>query len=60
MKLYTVIAFRCQGDLAPLKYRNVNNLEKCRRFLETKGVLFFNAYDKATREYAGRIYVKTN
>ncbi len=58
-KLYTVIGFRQTGNPAPIKFRNVNNLEKCGKYLAGQGIAYFNAYEKATRQYVGRTYVKT-
>jgi hypothetical protein len=61
LKLHNCIMFfpRANSEL-PMKYRNVNNLEKFRRFAMSKGAIYFNVYDKDTRSYNTRIWIPEN
>lgn len=58
-KLLTAICFFSpKEDRHPLKYRNINNVEKFIKFVEPKGVLYINFYNKETREFVNRHWIK--
>jgi len=43
-------------EITPRKYRNITNIKKFAIFATISGGYYFNYYDKATKEYKGRIY----
>jgi len=58
-KLYTAICFFSpKEEKPPLKYRNINNLEKFIQYMETKGVLYANFYGKDTKLFIERRWLK--
>lgn len=56
-KLYTCIVFFYLNSKPPLKYRNVNNLDRFNTFAESRGGYYFNVYEKVTRRFVKRVYV---
>lgn len=57
LQLFTCIVFYQDPGLNVMKFRNVNNTEKLLNYCESKhgAVKYINVYDKATREYLGRL-----
>jgi hypothetical protein len=56
-KLYTAIVFMAAG-LPPRKYRNINNIPNFVKFCQSFDSEYVNLYDKATKLYVERIYIK--
>jgi hypothetical protein len=58
MKQYytAIIFFMPAQEITPRKYRNITNIKKFKFFAASSGGYYFNYYDKATKEYKGRIY----
>lgn len=56
-KLYTGIVFFENGE-NPRKYRNISNLGSFMRFLGGINAYYVNIYDKATKSFIERIYIK--
>jgi len=58
MKQYytAIIFFMPAQEITPRKYRNITNIKKFKFFAALSGGYYFNYYDKATKEYKGRIY----
>ena len=58
MKQYytAIIFFMPAQEITPRKYRNIHNIENFKRFAADCGAYYFNYYDKATKQYKGRIY----
>lgn len=57
-KLYNAIVFM-QDPLAPVrKYRNISNLNSFRLFIESINGSYYNLYDKTTKLFVERIYIK--
>jgi len=58
MKQYytAIIFFMPSQEITPRKYRNITNIKKFKFFAASSGGYYFNYYDKATKEYKGRIY----
>jgi hypothetical protein len=56
-KLYTAIVFMLDG-LAPRKYRNINNIPNFLNFCTKNNANYINLYDKASKLFVGRIYIK--
>jgi len=58
MKQYytAIIFFMPAQEITPRKYRNITNIKKFTLFAANCGAYYFNYYDKATKEYKGRIY----
>jgi len=58
MKQYytAIIFFMPSQEITPRKYRNITNIKKFKFFAALSGGYYFNYYDKATKEYKGRIY----
>lgn len=58
MKQYytAIIFFMPAQEIIPRKYRNIHNLENFKQFAADCGAYYFNYYDKATKQYKGRIY----
>jgi hypothetical protein len=56
-KLYTAIVFMLDNTQAR-KYRNISNLERFATWCESIPVNYINVYDKQTKEYIKRIYIK--
>jgi hypothetical protein len=59
---YTAIVF-FKGNLkkTPLKYRNINNLEKFMSFVRDKwtDAIYYNLYDKKTKEFVRRQWLNS-
>lgn len=52
---YTAICFfSIELNKLPLKYRNINNLDKFEAFARQKGIRYINYYDKKTKQYSHR------
>ena len=58
MNLFTCIIFFEDKNRIPAKYRNIRNLEKFKTFANTTNGHYFNVYDKQTRGYVQRVYLK--
>ena len=58
MNLFTCIIFFYDKTKTPAKYRNIKNLEKFKTFANTTNGNYFNVYDKQTRGYVQRVYLK--
>ena len=56
-KLYTAIVFMLDG-LPPRKYRNINNIPNFLNFCTKNNASYINLYDKASKLFVGRIYIK--
>lgn len=56
-KLYTAIVFMLDNTPAR-KYRNISNLERFASWCESIPANYINIYDKQTKEYIKRIYIK--
>ena len=56
-KLYNAIVFMA-GTLPPRKYRNINNIPNFIKFCETFDSQYVNLYDKTSKIFDGRIYIK--
>jgi len=54
--LFTAIVFL--DDSQPRKYRNISNLNSFRLFCEKIKANYYNLYDKRTRLFVERIYIK--
>ena len=60
-KLFTAICFfNPKLAAAPLKYRNINNVQKFVAFAAGKGVMYFNVYGKETKNFIQRIWIEQN
>jgi len=57
-KLYTAIVFMQDPNDQPRKYRNISNLNSFRLFAESIGGAYYNLYDKSTKLFVERIYIK--
>ena len=58
MNLFTCIIFFEDKNKTPAKYRNIKNLKKFKTFATTTNGHYFNVYDKLTKSYVERIYLK--
>ena len=56
-KLYTAIVFMA-GTVPPRKYRNINNIPNFVKFCQSFDSEYVNLYDKATKTFVERIYIK--
>ena len=57
-KLYTAIVFMQDAKEQPRKYRNIANLNSFRLFAESISGSYYNLYDKSTKLFVERIYIK--
>ena len=55
--LYTAIVFMLDNTPAR-KYRNINNIYRFATWCESIPAKYINFYDKQTKEYVQRIYIK--
>jgi hypothetical protein len=56
-KLYSAIVF--MKDNTPIrKYRNISNINSFYNFCNTINADYFNMYDKTTKLFVERIYIK--
>jgi hypothetical protein len=56
-KLYSAIVF--MKDSTPIrKYRNISNINSFYNFCSTINADYFNMYDKTTKLFVERIYIK--
>jgi len=58
MNLFTCIIFFEDKTKTPAKYRNIKNLEKFTTFAVNSNGIYFNVYEKLTRNFKERIYLK--
>jgi len=58
MNLFTCIIFFEDKTKTPAKYRNIKNLDKFKIFAFIANGIYFNVYDKQTRNFVERIYLK--
>jgi len=56
-KLYTGIIF-FQDAQTPRKYRNISNINSFINFARSIDADYINLYEKTTRKYKERIYIK--
>jgi hypothetical protein len=58
-KLYTAIAFfPAEFANQPCKYRNIGNKDNFVKFAKKSGFAYINWYDKDTKQFINREYVK--
>ena len=57
-KLYTAIVFMADPNDTPRKYRNISNINSFYNFCVKIGAAYFNTYDKSTKIFVERIYIK--
>lgn len=57
LPLYTAIVFMNNG-LRPRKYRNITHINKFEQFCVTINANYFNLYEKTTKNFVERIYIK--
>ena len=57
-KLFTAIVFMQDINDHPRKYRNIANLNSFRLFVESINGSYYNLYDKSTKLFVERIYIK--
>lgn len=55
--LYTCIVFMQDGS-SPRKYRNISNKNNFFNFCITIKANYFNVYDKVSKQYVERVYIK--
>jgi hypothetical protein len=58
LKLFTAIVFMQDINEQPKKYRNISNLNSFRLFAEKINANYYNLYDKTTKLFVERIYIK--
>jgi len=57
--LYSCIVFFLpDAGIRPRKYRNVNSLMRFEKFVTSMGGIYYNVYNKRTREFIERVYIK--
>jgi hypothetical protein len=56
--IFTAIVFMNDTDQQPRKYRNIANLNSFRQFAEKINAKYYNLYDKSTKLFVHRIYIK--
>jgi len=56
--LFTAIVFMQDTTEQPRKYRNIANLNSFRLFAESINAAYYNLYDKTTKLFVVRIYIK--
>ena len=57
-KLYSAIVFWDNKATPVRKYRNISNISNFTNFARTLDAEYFNLYDKTTKLYVERIYIK--
>lgn len=57
-KLYTAIVFMADPEQTPRKYRNISNINSFYNFCVKINAAYFNTYDKFTKLFVERIYIK--
>jgi hypothetical protein len=57
MNLFTCIIFFEDKTKTPAKYRNIKNIDKFKTFAAGANGIYFNVYDKLTRNFKERIYL---
>ena len=57
-KLFTAIVFMQDNKEQPRKYRNIANLNSFRLFADSINAAYYNLYDKTTKIFVERIYIK--
>ena len=57
-RLYTAIVFMKDINEQPRKYRNISNLNNFRLFVDKINGSYYNLYDKTTKLFVERIYIK--
>lgn len=55
--LYTAIVFFDYRQEAR-KYRNITNIDNFTKFAKSLDAVYFNLYEKSTRKFQERIYIK--
>lgn len=58
LRLFTAIVFMQDINEQPKKYRNISNLNSFRLFAEKINANYYNLYDKTTKLFVERIYIK--
>jgi hypothetical protein len=55
-----IVFFKKELNKTPFKYRNIKDKENFKRFCENKieNCDYFNLYDKQTKQFVERIYIK--
>ena len=56
--LKTAIVFFKPGTKRPRKYRNISNINSFYNFCIKINAAYFNTYDKSTKLFVERIYIK--
>lgn len=54
--LYTAIVFFDNQEVR--KYRNITNIDNFTKFAKSLNAVYFNIYQKTTRKFQERIYIK--
>jgi len=57
-RLFTAIVFMIDKNDQPRKYRNISNLNNFRLFVDKINGSYYNLYDKTTKLFVERIYIK--
>ena len=57
-RLFTAIVFMQDINQHARKYRNISNLNSFKLFVESIGGSYYNLYDKTTKLFVERIYIK--
>jgi len=57
-KLFTAIVFMSNIEAPIRKYRNISNINSFYNFCVTINADYFNVYDKDTKLFVERIYIK--
>jgi len=57
-RLFTAIVFMKDINEQPRKYRNISNLNNFRLFVDKINGSYYNLYDKTTKLFVERIYIK--
>jgi HD superfamily phosphohydrolase YqeK len=57
-KLYTAIVFMADPVENTRKYRNISNINSFYNFCVKINAAYFNTYDKSTKLFVERIYIK--
>jgi len=57
-KLYSAIVFWKDNSQPIRKYRNISNINNFINFAKSIDAEYFNLYEKTTRLYVERIYIK--
>jgi len=53
-----IIFFQPEAGIKPRKYRNVNCLLRFEKFVTRMGGKYYNVYNKSTRGFIERVYIK--